>query len=256
MPADRILVGGSASSGLHERWAFARYLNGGAPDSSFGGDGRVTMSLSPSGEEVQDLVIDSGEILAAGYAESGFLPRFAIAKLRSDGSRMASFGNNGVKIVNVAVGADAAFGLAVQADGKPVLAGYASGGGRADWGLVRLRAGGGLDGGFGGDGISDDPRSRPPTSSRPRWRYSQDGRILVVGRARGPSGTDDLAVVRYGTAAASTGRSRGTGRRSSTPTVEDDAARDVLVHDGKVLVVGDSMQNLVPRMVVLRIRMA
>ena len=254
-PGDRILVGGSASTGLHERWAFARYLNGGALDSSFGGDGRFTMSISLSGEEVQDLAIDSGEILAAGYAESDFLPRFAIAKLRSDGSRVASFGNNGVKIVNVGAGADAAFGLAVQADGKPVLAGYASAGGRADWGVVRLGAGGGLDGGFGGDGIVTTAFT-PAYELAASVAIQPDGRIIVVGRARGPSGTDDLAVVRYGPGGGLDGSFSGNGKALFNPYREDDAARDVLIHDGKILVVGDSMQNLVPRMVVLRIRMA
>ena len=251
---DRILVGGSASGGLHERWAFARYLSGGALDSSFGGDGRVTMSLSLSGEEVQDLVIDSGEILAAGYAESGFLPRFAIAKLRSDGSRVASFGTNGVKFVSVGVGADAAFGLAVQADGKPVLAGYASSGGRADWGVVRLGAGGGLDGGFGGGGIVTTAFT-PAYELAASVAVQPDGRIVVVGRARGPSGTDDLAVVRYGTGGGLDGSFSGNGKALFNPYREDDAARDVLVHESKILIVGDSIQNLVPRMVVLRLRM-
>jgi hypothetical protein len=77
----------------------------------------------------------------------------------------------------------------------------------------------------------------------------------VVGRARGSGGTDDLAVVRYGTAGGLDGSFSGNGKALFNPYREDDAARDVLVHDGKIIVVGDSMQNLVPRMVVLRIRM-
>jgi uncharacterized delta-60 repeat protein len=44
----RILVGGSISNGTTEAWAFARYRSGGARDRSFGGDGRVVLSLSVS----------------------------------------------------------------------------------------------------------------------------------------------------------------------------------------------------------------
>ena len=37
----------------------ARYLSGGALDRTFGGDGRVSLSLSQTGEEVQDLLIEA-----------------------------------------------------------------------------------------------------------------------------------------------------------------------------------------------------
>ena len=250
----KIIVGGSVTDGANESWAFARYLSGGALDPSFGGDGRVTMSLSRSGERIQDLVVRSTGIFAAGYAESSFVPRFAIAKLRFDGTRATGFGRNGVRIVNIGAGADLAFGLTVQADGRPVLAGYASDGGRADWGVLRLHAGGTRDGSFGGAGVVT-------TSFTPAYEIASsvamqpDGRILVVGRARGPSGTDDLAIVRY---RADGGLNRifsGDGKALFNPFGEDDDATDVVVHDGRILVVGMTMQNLVPRMVVLRLQM-
>jgi uncharacterized delta-60 repeat protein len=250
----RIVIGGSVTDGANESWAFARYLNGGALDPSFGGDGRVTMSLSLSGERVQDLVVRSTAIFAAGYAESRFVPRFAIAKLHLDGTRATAFGHNGVTIVNIGAGADLAFGLAVQTDGRPVLAGYASDGGRADWGVVRLRAGGARDGSFGGSGVVT-------TSFTPGYEIAAsvamqpDGRILVVGRARGPSGTDDLAVVRYRADGRLNRIFSGDGKALFNPFGEDDDATDVVVHDGRIVVVGEAMQNLLPRMVVLRILM-
>ena len=55
----KIVVGGSVSGGGHESWTIARFLSGGALDSSFGGDGRVTLSLSSTGEQIQDLVVRS-----------------------------------------------------------------------------------------------------------------------------------------------------------------------------------------------------
>jgi uncharacterized delta-60 repeat protein len=212
------------------------------------------MSLSMSGEEVQDLVVSSEGILAAGYAESNFLPKFALAMLRSDGSRATAFGTNGVKTVNLGPGADAAYGLAVQADGKPVLAGYASGGGRADWGIVRLHPGGRLDGSFGGDGITITRFTRSYELAA-SVAIQPDGRIVVVGRARGPSGTDDLAVVRYRSDGGLNLSFSGNGKALFNPFGEDDTARDVVIHEGRIIVVGDATQNLVQRMTVLRIRM-
>jgi uncharacterized delta-60 repeat protein len=251
----KILVGGSVSNGLNENWAFARYLSGGGLDHSFGGDGRVTMSLSTSGEQVQDLVVRSTAILAGGYAEAAYLPRFAVAKLHLDGSRVGAFGTHGVKLVNLGVGADSAYGLAVQADGKPVLAGYASHDGRADWGVVRLRAGGGTDGTFGGDGVVTTAFTSAYELAS-AVAMQPDGRILVAGKARGPSGTDDLAVVRYRTDGGLNLSFSGDGRALFNPFGEADSARDIVVHDGRIIVVGDAMQDLVPRMVVLRLRMS
>lgn len=249
----KILVGGSVTDGANESWAFARYLSGGALDGSFGGDGRVTMSLSVSGERVQDLVVRSTGILAAGYAESTFLPRFAIAKLRFDGRRATAFGHNGVRFINVGAGADLAFGLAVQADGRPVLAGFASEGGRADWGVVRLHAGGTRDWSFGGKGIVTTAFT-PAYEIAASVAIQADGRILVAGRARGPNGTDDLAVVRYRTDGRLNLLFSGDGKALFNPFGEDDDATDVVVHAGKIVVVGETMQNLVPRMVVIRIK--
>ena len=251
----KILVAGSVSNGTTENWAFARYLSGGALDHSFGDDGRVTMSLSATGEQVQDLVVRSTAILAGGYAESAYLPRFAVAKLHLDGSRVRPFGRRGVKLVNLGPGADSAYGLAVQADGKPVLAGYASHDGRADWGVVRLHAGGGTDGSFGGDGVVTTAFTSAYELAS-AVAMQPDGRILVAGKARGPSGTDDLAVVRYRTDGGLNRSFSGNGRALFNPFGGDDAARDIVVHDGRIIVVGDAMQHLVPRMVVLRLRMS
>jgi uncharacterized delta-60 repeat protein len=254
-PDGRIVAGGSVSDGTRESWSFARYLSGGGLDTSFGGDGRVTMSLSISGEQVQDLVVRSERIIAAGYAESNFLPVFAVAKLRLGGGRVTSFGRNGVKRVNLDAGGDSAYGLAVQADGKPVLAGYASHGGRADWGIVRLRAGGGRDGTFGGDGVVTTPFT-PAYELASSVAIQLDGRIIVVGKARGPGGTLDLAVVRYRGGGRLNLAFSGDGKAFFNPFGEDDAARDVVVHEGKIIVVGDAMRHLVPGMIVLRIRLS
>jgi uncharacterized delta-60 repeat protein len=251
-PSGRILVGGSVSNGTRESWAFARYLDGGGLDRSFGGDGRVTMSLSMSNEEVQTLVVRPTAILAGGYAERNLLPTFAIAKLRFDGGRVRSFGNDGVRVVNLGPGADTAYGLAVQDDGKPVLAGYASSGGRADWGVVRLGTGGSLDGAFGGDGIVTTAFT-PFYELAAAVSMQSDGRIVVAGRAHGPGGSDDLGVVRYRADGHLDLTFSGNGKALFDPYGGMDAAQDVLVRGGRIHVVGVATRGLVQRMIVYRL---
>jgi uncharacterized delta-60 repeat protein len=248
----KIVVGGSSAHGIFENWVLARYLAGGALDRTFGGDGRVAMSLSRTGEEVQDVLVEGTAIFAGGYAESSYLPGFAIAKLRLDGRRATAFGKNGVRIVNVGPGADSAFGLTVQWDGKPVMAGYASNGGRADWGVARLRTGGGLDGSFSGNGVLT-------TSFTAAYELAAsvamqpDGKIVVVGRARGVSATNDLAVVRYRDNGSLNLAFSGDGKALFNPFGGNDVANDVVVHEGTIVVVGEATQKLSPRMVVLRL---
>jgi len=251
-PDGRILVGGSVSNGTSESWAFARYLDDGALDGSFGGDGLVTMSLSVSNEEVQTLVVRSTDILAGGYAERNYLPRFAIAKLRFDGSRVLSFARRGVRLVNLAPGADSAYGLAVQDDGKPVLVGYASDGGRADWGLVRLRTSGALDGSFSGDGIVMT-RFTPAYELAAAVSMQSNGRIVVAGRVHRRGGTDDLGVVRYLPDGRLDFSFSGNGRALFDPYGGNDAAHDVLVHAGRIFLVGEATRGLVQRMIVYRL---
>ena len=251
-PDGKVLVGGSVSNGTNESWAFARYVGAGGLDSTFGGDGLVTMSLSMSNEEVQTLVVLPTGIIAGGYAEQRYLPRFAIAKLRSDGSRVLSFANRGVRTVNLGPGADAAYGLAVQDDGRPVLAGYASNSGRADWGAVRLGTGGALDRSFGGDGIVT-------TGFTPFYELAEavsiqpNGRIVVAGRVHGPSGTDDIGVVRYLPSGKLDFSFSGNGKAFFNPYGGNDGAQDVLVRAGKILVVGEATKGLVQRMIVYRL---
>ena len=252
-PNGTIVVGGSAAHGIYENWALARYLSGGALDRTFGGDGRVVLSLSSTGEEVQDLLIGNESIFAGGYAERSYLPGFAIAKLRLNGARATAFSSNGVRVVNLGPGADSAFGLSLQGDGKPVLAGYASSNGKADWGVVRLGAGGGLDGSFSGDGVVKTAFT-PAYELAASVALQSDGRIVVAGRARGPSGTDDLAIVRYLPGGALDTAFSGNGKALFNPFGGNDVANDVHVHEGTILVVGSATQRITPKMIVLRLR--
>jgi hypothetical protein len=80
-----------------------------------------------------------------------------------------------------------------------------------------------------------------------------NGRIVVAGSAGGPSSTDDLALVRYLPGGRIDGSFSGDGRAFFNPFGENDAVRDVLVHAGRIVVVGESMAGGVQRMTILRV---
>ncbi len=71
----KIVIAGSTSNGETSRWALARLLPGGPRDRGFGGDGRVTLDLSSSAEQINDIaIVRRGAIVAAGSAEVGLTP--------------------------------------------------------------------------------------------------------------------------------------------------------------------------------------
>ena len=73
-------------------------------------------------------VWDGNKIVAAGFVREGADTRIAVARFLSDGNFDTTFGNAGVSLVNVAVGAgveETARGVVVQTDGKIVVAGVA-----------------------------------------------------------------------------------------------------------------------------------
>ncbi len=85
--AGRLVIVGWTSNGSTSRSAMARLLPDGSFDPGFSRDGRATFNLSDAAEQLRDLaVLDDGRILAAGEAERGPQTRFALLRVRANGS--------------------------------------------------------------------------------------------------------------------------------------------------------------------------
>jgi uncharacterized delta-60 repeat protein len=128
----------------NENFAVARYNLDGTPDLSFGGSGEVTTDLGTNFDVARDVAIQpDGKIVVAGYSGS----TFAVVRYNSDGSLDTSFGGKTGKgkLLTQVVGQG--YSLALQSDGKIVVAGI--GGGLA---VVRYNADGTLDTSFGSAG--------------------------------------------------------------------------------------------------------
>lgn len=256
-PRGRLVVGGFASNGTAIRTAVARLLSDGRRDRSFSGDGRLLMDLSDGSEAVHDLlVLEDGRIVLAGEADVGVQPRFLLVRLLGSGERDGAFGlSSGVTRTDVGRGADVAFALTRQSDGKYVLAGHAANGGRRDWGVARYGIRGRPDDTFVGDGTSVIRFTEAAEEAADV--VAQGRRILIVGRAR-HAGTTDLAVVRL--------KSGGVldptfGGGDGLATVDiggaTDAARAVaLQENGRIVIAGETWVDRLPRFLVVRMRAA
>ena len=127
--------------------ALARYLPSGRPDPTFGTNGRVR-GIDAMVETVA--IQRDGKILVAGWRRSGSDPDntdAVVARYTKRGALDRGFGSGGMTVIGfAATGRDEVRTLALQRDGKIVVAGTS---GRGDFALARLTRAGHLDANFG-----------------------------------------------------------------------------------------------------------
>ena len=250
---DKIVIGGSTSNGETSRWALARLRPNGSRDRAFGGDGRVTIDVSASAEQINDLTIaEGGKVVAVGSAEWGLSPRVAIARFLIGGSLDRDFGKRGMKITDVANGADTAYGVTEQDNGKLLVTGHVANRGRADWGVLRYGTNGRLDDTFHGDGIRI-------LGFGPDYELAQasavqaNERIVVVGRIR-RSDEDHFGIVRLKANGSYDLSFSSDGRLIVDFDGGSDTARDVILQDnGRIVVAGEAFDRGRRRFAVARL---
>src|SRR6266511_1337244 len=174
--------------------AVARLNPDGTRDTSFGGgDGVVYLDLQGQQDEAAAVAVDSaGRIVVAGRSWVVLGNSDAVVvRLLPDGSPDPSFGNQGVVVLNLRTDFDAAYGLALQADGALLVAGSYQPSVLTLW-LARLHA----DGSFGAGGVATvkvDPSGFLHGQAMGVAIHA-DGTILAVGAATATSVSDMAAV--------------------------------------------------------------
>jgi uncharacterized delta-60 repeat protein len=181
-----VLAGASEQPDGRANFAVVRYLANGALDTTFGSGGQVQFSPAP-GFGASDVVLQAdGKILLSGVVSGGAGRGLdaVVTRLNADGSIDGSFGDGGAKLIDFAGGRNFAEALALQADGKIVVAGDAADATRQDedFALARLTSDGQLDPSFGADGHvrTDFPGGSAGASA---VVVQPDGKIVAVGRA-------------------------------------------------------------------------
>ena len=137
----KIVAGGGSSLGpQNPKWALARYDTDGSLDHAFGGDGRVTTDFSPGDDDIFQVITQpNGKLVAVGLSD-GDDPAFGVARYNRNGSLDPSFGAGGKVTTNFTPRFDSAFPVALQSDGKIVVAGQAGQNRFANFGLARYEA--------------------------------------------------------------------------------------------------------------------
>jgi uncharacterized delta-60 repeat protein len=202
-----IVLAGFAFPGLPngEDFAVARYDSSGNLDTGFGGDGKVTTDFIGSSNDFgYDVVAiqSDGKIVAVGAATL-FDSDFAVARYNPDGSLDTGFGTGGTVTTDINLSSDSASAVAIQSDGKIVVAGatvHTNGFGDNDFdfAVVRYNSDGSLDTSFDGDGkVTIDFSSTFDYA----WDVAiqSDGKIVLSGYSYQGATGYDFAVARLDT---------------------------------------------------------
>jgi uncharacterized delta-60 repeat protein len=120
----QILAAGSANTFCFcSRFALARYNDDGTLDTTFGGDGKVTTTFKGGSAANAAAIQANGKIVAVG-GQVPEVDKFEVARYHSDGTLDTTFNGDGKVSTNMGQGEESATDVAIQANGKVVVAGY------------------------------------------------------------------------------------------------------------------------------------
>src|SRR6266404_8239250 len=149
------------------------------------GQSRAAKRLRRSCSRSKSVAVQSdGKIVIAGYATVGRASNIALVRYNVDGSLDKSFNGTGKVITAVGDGDCKGEGLALQSDGKIVVAGYSfkpGGKDRAEFTVLRYNPDGRLDSGFGKSGKETTEIGRDADDAT-SVALQSDGKIVAAGR--------------------------------------------------------------------------
>lgn len=230
-----------------------RFLSNGDLDQTFGDLGVAFLPLEDDGSVDAMALQPNGAVVIAGRAKVGSVYQVIVARFTAGGLPDPDFSGGSVIFGFSPFRHAAARGVAVQADGKIVVAGSTEGTSGLDFGLARLTPGGLLDSSFDFDGrVVTDFRGASFDMAN-AVALQADGKIVAAGftlggattaarqeRPAGGPGPDDVAVARYLPNGRLDPAFDGDGRLTTDFSGEDHANSVALQKDGRIVVAGYS----------------
>jgi len=244
-PDGKIVAAGSAkTSATKSDFGLARYNPNGSLDTSFSGDGKQMTDFGSDTDAHggRAALQGNGRIVVAGSTYDGN-PKgyrdFALARYLPNGSLDPTFSFDGKVTTDFAQSDDQAVGVAIQANGRIVVAG-ASGGSRVKFALARYTKAGSLDSSFSGDGMLVTLIRAQAAAIG--VAIQADGKIVAVGYSENASDNIDFALARYKPGGALDRTFGGDGKVTTNFGTNFDVAGDVAIRpsNGKIVVAGRS----------------
>lgn len=243
--SDKFVLAGytnvSSGGGTFQQFAVARYLDDGTPDAGFGINGKLTGDYKQGYTVFNASVIQpDGKIISAGSTWNGSSNDFAIVRFNINGTLDNSFGNGGKQITDFG-GVDEAVSLALQPDGKIIVAGNNDNRStQFNFAVARYNSNGTPDNSFNGDGkllvtsIGNADLCRAVS-------LQTDGKILLAGYSFADAYFDSsrFSIVRLNSNGSYDNSFSGDGKQlTDFNGAECFASSMVIQNDGKIIVGG------------------
>ena len=196
-PDGKIVAAGITYTSANDQMIIARYNANGTPDAAFATSGRQVFDLGAAQELLTAVAVQpDGKIVAAGYVLAATNDvDMAVVRLNANGSFDTGFSGDGW--TTLSFGTDcAAWGLALQADGRIVTAGYANPNGNYVGVLARFMPNGSPDLSFNATGAVLYTHNAG-SSQDEFWDVviQQDQQLVAIGSTYEPEG--DLLFTRF-----------------------------------------------------------
>ncbi|MEQ1830690.1 MAG: hypothetical protein ABL921_32360, partial [Pirellula sp.] len=198
----KIIVAGTYEVNNSIHGAVIRLNTNGSYDTSFNGNGMRLTSFNAQDDEPTAMTLQpDGKIVLAVSTE--YADQMAIYRINTNGNFDSSFGGgDGRKSVDFGSGSrvDKAKAIAIQEDGKIVIAGLSTDGTNADVAIGRVNADGTLDDKFIGAGTLDGrvlSDLGSPEDSGNAVAIQSDGKLLVGGSTVDSNGVSQMIVLQY-----------------------------------------------------------
>jgi len=217
-----------------------RYNTDGSLDTGFGNAGIVTTDIGGGNSDYAYAVAiqSDGKIVAAGVKDRGMAdPDIAVVRYDTLGDLDASFNGTGKVTIPISSTNEEAYGVAIQPDGKIVVAGSQSS--PYFFIVARLNADGTQDATFGTDGIVKTDFGQGDNEAY-AMLLQPDGKILAGGYAN-----ISFGLARYNGDNGDLDATFGSGGEVMTQlgTFFDSIAALALQPDGKIVAAGESRQT-------------
>ncbi|KFE66236.1 delta-60 repeat domain-containing protein [Hyalangium minutum] len=198
----------------------------GSVDTSFA-SGKVITSVGQSEDYAEAIAVQSdGKVIVVGRSAGAANTDYAVVRYNRDGDLDTGFGTGGKVTTPINAGSDEAYAVAVQSDGKILVAGTTEAGASGyDFALVRYNTNGSLDTAFGTGGKVTTAFGNGPDKAY-AIAVQPDGKILLGGEASFTATGLDFALARYN-ADGTLDTGFGTGGKVTT-SLKPDTGRDVV----------------------------
>lgn len=215
------------------------YSQAGELDNKFGKDGIVITNMGGMDDYGHSVAVQSdGKIVVAGYSNGKSLVfDVVVARYNDDGSLDNTFGTNGMAFISFGGFDNYGYGVAIQTDGKIVVAGWTKTASERQFLVIRLNTNGSTDNTFGTNGIVTTSFGIEDAEAY-AVAIQSDGKIVVTGTYKTDGFYNELALARYNTNGTLDNTFDSDGKVTTSIGVFPVGLSVVIQSDGKIVAVG------------------